>query len=200
MRDLDFYGEGTEAQSLRYTLIVHPEVIDQRVRPEPSSGISPEPDLDEELMMTPFPQPPPGAMISAGDVHVTLELYPDDAPRLVAAFLNDIDIGAFKDNPFRPEADGKRYRFSSGPPRPATFQRTGGAKDLETGSLVCEVGDDGRPILGHYLILNESPEALTAQRDRYAVFGMSTNLNELARLTDESIVTGAIPFNKRRGD
>lgn len=200
MLDLDFLAKGTQEQSLRYTLMVHPEIIDQRVRPEPSSGITPEPDLDAELLMTPFPQDNPGAMISVGEVHVTVELYPDDAPKLVAAFLNDLDIDAFRGNPFRPEDDGKRYRFSSGPPVPASFVRIRNGLELQTGSLVCEVNAEGKPILGHYLILNEKPEALAGLRDKYAVFGLTTNLAELARIADDATIGATQPFNKRRGD
>lgn len=196
--DIDYHGRGNEEHSLLYTLTVHPEIIEQRVRPEPGSGISPEPDLDTELMRVPFPQPNPGAIISVGDVHVTVELFPDDAPKLVAAFINDLDIDALRGNPFTPEEDGKRYRFSSGPARPATFPRTPNGLTLETGSLVCEVNDEGKPILGHYLILNQKPEELAGLRDRYAVFGRSTNLEELARLGPDSKVTGSMAFDKRR--
>ena len=135
--------------------------------------------------------------VISDDLHFTFTLFPDDAPKLVADFLNTVRIDALRDSPFTPDEGEKRYRITVSPPMPAKFPRVVNDLELERGSLVIAVNADGVPLLNEFFILNEEKEQLAALKDQYLVIGKIDPVLELDRLTDESTVTRTVEVLER---
>lgn len=172
---------------LRHTLLVHPELLDRRSHgPEGH-------ELDDALRMGPRAGEDPWVEIVAGDLPpVNLVLFPEEAPDGAASLLNDVQIDALRDKPFVPELEGKRFRLSSGPARPATFTPERNSRVPDMGAVAMEIGADGKPILGQYVIFNDTAANLSAEKERFHVIGRVTSpVADLERLKADSKVASS---------
>jgi hypothetical protein len=202
LMNIDYLKAGHQEATLAHTLRVHPEVIAARVNPPARSHLPAEPDLDAEMRAEPRALPEPVVLMGVEDGEVELRLFPEEAPEIVGAFLNDVRINALSKRPLTRDTVNHSYRFASGPARTAGFTPARSGRAPELGTIAVELDPQGRPILNAYLIFYDSnKENLAPLKDRMLVFGRVTSaMSHLAVKVKPGTEIGAVREMFKRPD